>query len=238
MTTCSGSNNSSTRLVGRGSDMPRWLIDSLATGGPALVVADAVAKATILLCLTTAVAAVLRRSAAAVRHRLWSLTLCGLIVLPFLSWCSPAGDSRFSLQRWGCPVREPPGMREPRNWGLDQAVNAGSPDGIPRRNPTSIVARPGRHRHHRQATRPAVPARLQGSPRWFDPLWPLAPGCENPPGSCSSGCWGSSQSRCLPWRALSVTNGDGGSPGGSSTRTGCNCSTDSPGSLRSVAGSS
>ena len=53
--------------------MPRWLIDSLATGGPALVVADAVAKATILLCLTTAIAAVLRRSAAAVRHRLWGL---------------------------------------------------------------------------------------------------------------------------------------------------------------------
>ena len=69
--------------------MARWLIDSLATGGTALVVADAVAKATILLGLTTAVAAVFYRSAAAVRHRLWSLTLCGLLVLPLLSWLLP-----------------------------------------------------------------------------------------------------------------------------------------------------
>ena len=95
--------------------MPRWLIDSLATGGPALVVADAVAKATILLCLTTAVAAVLRRSAAAVRHRLWGLTLCGLIVLPLLSWSLPGWRLPILPQRRGCPVPEPPGTREPRN---------------------------------------------------------------------------------------------------------------------------
>ncbi len=69
--------------------MRGWLINSLVTGGPVLIVADAVAKATVLLCLTAAIAAVLRRSAAAVRHRLWSLTSFGLIVLPLLSWLLP-----------------------------------------------------------------------------------------------------------------------------------------------------
>ena len=51
--------------------------------------ADAVAKATVLLCLAMIAAAVLRRSSAAVRHRLWALTLCGLLVLPALSWVLP-----------------------------------------------------------------------------------------------------------------------------------------------------
>lgn len=85
--------------------MPRWLIDSTATGGPALV-ADAVAKATILLCLTTALAVVLHRSAAAVRHRLWTLALGGLLVVPLLSW---------SLPGWRLPILpaiEPPSRLE------------------------------------------------------------------------------------------------------------------------------
>ena len=75
--------------------MTRWLIDLLGAGGPVLIVADAAAKATVLLGLTTAVAAGLQRSAAAVRHRLWSLTLCGLLLLPLLSW---------SLPGWRLPI--------------------------------------------------------------------------------------------------------------------------------------
>jgi beta-lactamase regulating signal transducer with metallopeptidase domain len=75
--------------------MNRWLIELLGTGGPVLVVADGAAKATILLGLTTVMAAVLHRSAAAVRHRLWSLTFCGLILLPLLSW---------SLPGWRLPI--------------------------------------------------------------------------------------------------------------------------------------
>ena len=47
------------------------------------------AKATILLCLAMIAAAVLRRSSAAVQHRLWALTLCGILVLPALSWMLP-----------------------------------------------------------------------------------------------------------------------------------------------------
>ena len=123
--------------------MPRWLIDSLATGGPALVVADAVARATILLCLTTAVATVLRQSAAAVRHRLWALTLCGLIMLPFLSWALPG---------WRLPILPSamglPGSRAFRNekaaaLGSNQAVNAETPEGIHSTQPNFDDGRPG-----------------------------------------------------------------------------------------------
>lgn len=69
--------------------MPRGFVDLLMSGGPVFVAADAVAKATILLCLATAIAWALHRRAAAVRHRLWSLALCGLILLPLLSWWLP-----------------------------------------------------------------------------------------------------------------------------------------------------
>jgi hypothetical protein len=58
--------------------MVGWLIDSLATGGTALVMPDDLAKATTVLCLTAAIAVLLRRSAAAVRHRLWGLSPFGL----------------------------------------------------------------------------------------------------------------------------------------------------------------
>ena len=112
--------------------MPRWPIDSLASGVPVFLVMDAVVKATILLCLTTAVVGFLRRSSAAVRHRLWSLALCGLIVVPFLSWVLPG---------WRLPILPStigvPGSRAPSNGGTaelgsDPTMNGGSPDGIPR----------------------------------------------------------------------------------------------------------
>ncbi len=110
--------------------MLRWLVDSFIRGGPAFIVADAVAKATILLCLTTAVAAILRRSAAAVRHRLWSLTLCGLILLPPLSWVLPG---------WRLPILPAtvglPGSRTSRDEGTaesksHQAARTGDPDSV------------------------------------------------------------------------------------------------------------
>jgi uncharacterized protein (TIGR03067 family) len=110
--------------------MPRWLMDSLATGGPAHVVVDAVAKATILLCLTTAVAAVLRRSAAAVRHRLWGLTLCGLIVFPFLSWSLPGWRLPILPSTMGLPGSQASWNEGAAELGFNQALNDGSPDGI------------------------------------------------------------------------------------------------------------
>lgn len=50
---------------------------------------DVAAKATVLLLLATATAALLRRSSAALRHRLWCLTFAALILLPALSAALP-----------------------------------------------------------------------------------------------------------------------------------------------------
>ena len=146
--------------------MPRWLIDSLATGGPAIVVADAVAKATILLCLTTAVAAVLRRSAAAVRHRLWGLTLCGLIVLPFLSWSLPGWRLPILPSTMGLSASRASWNEGAAELGFNQAVNAGSPDGIHSTQPDFDHGRPG----PTQASRPGHPNGSSGTSSRSSPV--------------------------------------------------------------------
>ena len=143
-----------------------WLIDSLATGGPALVVADAVAKATILLCLTTAVAAVLRRSAAAVRHRLWGLTLCGLIVLPFLSWSLPGWRLPILPSTMGLPGSRASWNEGAAELGSNQAVNAESPDGIHSTQPNFDHGRPG----PTQASRPGHPNGSSGTSSRSSPV--------------------------------------------------------------------
>ena len=184
--------------------MPRWLIDSLATGGPALVVADAVAKATILLCLTTAVAAVLRRSAAAVRHRLWGLTLCGLIVLPLLSWSLPGWRLPILPSTMGLPGSRASWNRGNRGIGVRSgcecrvsgrhSFDATRLRSWPARADTGITARPP-ERQFRHVFRSSSMIRS---------LVALA-STANPPGSCSSGCWGSSRS-ALPALAGVVGN--------------------------------
>jgi beta-lactamase regulating signal transducer with metallopeptidase domain/protocatechuate 3,4-dioxygenase beta subunit len=73
--------------------------EGFAGAGPALALADAAAKATVVLALAIAVAAALRRSSAAVRHRLWVLTLGILALLPPLSATFPG---------WRLPIL--PGM--------------------------------------------------------------------------------------------------------------------------------
>ena len=70
-------------------------IDSLAGFGLISAAAGLVAKATIVLVLAWLIAALLPRSSAAVRHRLWSLALCGIVLLPFLCW---------SLPGWRLPI--------------------------------------------------------------------------------------------------------------------------------------
>src|SRR4051794_25948606 len=70
-------------------------IDSLARVGVASLAEDAVAMATALLAVAWLIAALLPRSSAAVRHRLWSLALCGIVLMPILCW---------SLPRWRLPI--------------------------------------------------------------------------------------------------------------------------------------
>ena len=76
--------------------------------GLVAIFTDATAKATILLLISCMLAGIVRRSSAALRHRIWSLTLCGLIALPLASWIVPGWrlpmfsvpeDSRMTRQR-------------------------------------------------------------------------------------------------------------------------------------------
>ncbi|MEW4569088.1 M56 family metallopeptidase [Tautonia sp. JC769] len=75
--------------------MARRFLEAISDAVPALVLADAAAKATLLLALAAIAALALGRASAAVRHRVWGLSLLGLAVLVPLSWVVPGG--RFPI---------------------------------------------------------------------------------------------------------------------------------------------
>ncbi|MEX0727479.1 MAG: M56 family metallopeptidase [Planctomycetaceae bacterium] len=61
------------------------LVDSLAG-----ILYDTTLKATVLLLAAWLTTLLLRRSSSALKHRLWSLSMLGLLLLPVLSWALPA----------------------------------------------------------------------------------------------------------------------------------------------------
>ncbi len=83
-----------------------WFNSAVASDTTVIFVADAIAKATMLLVLTTLAAVVSRRASAAFRHRLWTLTLCGLLIVPVFSWIIPGW--RIPLWPALTAVAEPP----------------------------------------------------------------------------------------------------------------------------------
>src|SRR5487761_1329937 len=64
------------------------LMNALSRGGSAVLAAAGVISAVVLLAAAIA-ARILRQAPAAVRHRVWSLGLCGALVMPLLSWMLP-----------------------------------------------------------------------------------------------------------------------------------------------------
>src|SRR5262245_15670907 len=87
----------------------QWLSDF---GSPHVV--DAAVRGTILLVAACALAWVLRRSAAAVRHGVWALTVIGLLMLPVLSltlpaWHAPFGPNVPATQTQANPRGNEPG---------------------------------------------------------------------------------------------------------------------------------
>src|SRR3954471_22900324 len=56
---------------------------------------DAVVKATVVLLAGACASAVLRHASAALRHLVWTLALCGALVLPVVS---------LSLPKWQLPI--------------------------------------------------------------------------------------------------------------------------------------
>ncbi len=65
---------------------------------PAVVLwLDVTLKATLLLLLAGGVNGLLRRGAAAVRHRVWCLAFCGLLGLPLLTTLLPAPTTETTI---------------------------------------------------------------------------------------------------------------------------------------------
>ena len=60
-----------------------------------LPLADAIAKATLILAAASGISFALRRGSAAARHLVWTLALCSAVVLPALS---------FALPKWQLPI--------------------------------------------------------------------------------------------------------------------------------------
>ncbi len=76
---------------------------SLPNDGMASLALDVIVKATLLLLLAMIVDHIFRRASAAVRHRMWCLSFCGLLVLPLLTLCLPA---------WRFPILPPPSSQQ------------------------------------------------------------------------------------------------------------------------------
>ncbi len=95
------------------------------------IAADAAAKSMLAICAAAAAALMLRRSSAAARHRLWALTLCGLIVLPSLSWLLPAVRLPFGgLARVFEPRTRAAGEADPADASTAYATRAASTGGL------------------------------------------------------------------------------------------------------------
>ena len=88
-------------------------VEAILSDSTLLFAADVLGKATILLVLAALIDMFLRRSSSAFRHRLWAVTLCGLVLLPGLSWTLPG---------WRLPVLP----ATDRTSVADLAINAGA----------------------------------------------------------------------------------------------------------------
>ena len=69
--------------------MKSWLTRAFGFNDFQGAFADATTKATILLLVSWLTVILLRRQSAAVRHRVWALSIYILIAMPFLSWLVP-----------------------------------------------------------------------------------------------------------------------------------------------------
>jgi HEAT repeat protein/beta-lactamase regulating signal transducer with metallopeptidase domain len=82
-----------------------------------LALADAVAKATLILVAASCISFALRRGSAAARHLVWTLALCSAVVLPALSLALPRWELPIvrtgSVQAPPAAAREEPGAPAP-----------------------------------------------------------------------------------------------------------------------------
>jgi beta-lactamase regulating signal transducer with metallopeptidase domain/protocatechuate 3,4-dioxygenase beta subunit len=124
--------------------MMNRLLSEISASEPALILADAALKATVLLAGAVVAALVLRRASAAARHRLWGLAMAGLLAVVPLSWAVPG---------WGLPVVAPAAAIGPAP-GVEAAVEM-----IPGERPPASAVRPTEERDATAVPHPAVPER-------------------------------------------------------------------------------
>ena len=156
--------------------MTRSLVETIVSDGRVLLLADAAAKATILLALAWLAARLWRRGSAAARHQVWAMALCGLIALPAVSWLAPGWRLPVLRER----VRDnEPAARIPASSVVVESSNPRpSPivvhDTVARRETPPIRVAPPRAIAAEAAVyaaRPATVATVAAAPRELPSTW-------------------------------------------------------------------
>ena len=131
------------------------LIDSLAGSAWLPCAVDAVAKATVLLAVAWMIAVLLHRSSAALRHRLWSLALCGIVIMPILCGFLPY---------WRLPIL--PATVESAGGGVPADGKARMFEGAPSfgNMPRSGTHKPDARPRHRRVAELSAPVGAESGP--------------------------------------------------------------------------
>lgn len=120
-------------------------------------------RVTVLLLVAAFVAIALRRSSAAMRHLVWTLSLIGTLLIPFCSWALPAWQWAVLPQRQPLPSTAPAAVSENRLPSPPTVVQAGDDPATNRlpsaRSPHSFAAPDGKTLEAR-ATKSPVPANV------------------------------------------------------------------------------
>src|SRR5256712_4840691 len=128
------------------------------------ILADAFVKATVLLLLAAGVTLLLRRSAASLRHLIWTLACGGVLALPLAS---------ALLRNWR--VAGWPRLDVPVAFDLSEMPTQRDATPAPTRPPTPTAARPGAHAPSStpSAATDEGPVRWQIGPNWTALVFPV-----------------------------------------------------------------
>src|SRR2546422_5690175 len=128
------------------------------------ILADAFVKATVLLLLAAGVTLLLRRSAASLRHLIWTLACGGVLALPLASALLP----NWRVAGW-------PRLDVPVAFDLSEMPTQRDATPAPTRPPTPTAARPGAHAPSStpSAATDEGPVRWQIGPNWTALVFPV-----------------------------------------------------------------
>ena len=93
-------------------------------------------KATVVLVMATGLMALTRSASPALRHRIWSLTFAGLLLLPLLQLAMPGWTWQVLPQRWQFASAAPSNIEPPMTIASNEATST-EPERVLTRSPTS-----------------------------------------------------------------------------------------------------